>query len=64
MANVTDRDPRKAQRRSGQRAIEKLPVEARQGLLGRPVLWVLVSSLALAVAAYVILHYYFFDSIL
>ncbi len=57
MANIPNRSPRNDPRR---RTVEKGAVEARQGFLGRPVLWVLVSSLGLAVAAYLILYSYFF----
>lgn len=44
--------------------IEKGPIEARQGYKGRPVLYVLGASLALAILAYLVLHLYFLGSIL
>jgi hypothetical protein len=41
--------------------IVETPVEARQGRLGRPVLVVLVASLALVIAAYALLYTGFFN---
>ena len=41
--------------------IEKSPVEARQGSLGRPVLWVLGGSLTLAFVAFLVLYFYYWE---
>jgi hypothetical protein len=45
-------------------AIEKSPIDARQGFRGRPVLYVLIASLVLALAAYLVLHFYFLGTAL
>jgi hypothetical protein len=42
--------------------IEKGPIEARQGFRGKPVLYVLIASLLLAIAAYVVLQFYYFGT--
>ena len=44
--------------------IEKNAVETRQGFRGLPILYVLLASLMLAVAAYFIVHFYFFGTLL
>jgi hypothetical protein len=46
------------------RAIEKSPIDARQGFRGKPVLNVLIASLVLALAAYLVLHFYFLGTVL
>jgi hypothetical protein len=47
--------------RKEQGRIVETPVEARQGRLGRPVLVVLVASLALVIAAYALVYTGFFN---
>ena len=44
--------------------IEKSSVEARQGFRGKPVLYILLASLVLAIAAYLVLHIYFLGTLL
>ncbi len=44
--------------------IEKSAVEARQGIRGKHMLYVLGASLVLAILAYLVLHIYFLGDIL
>jgi hypothetical protein len=46
----------------GGQPIEKGSIEARQGFRGKPVLYVLLASLLLAIAAYLALHFFYFGT--
>jgi hypothetical protein len=63
MAKTTPRDEGGSSG-DGAPAMEKGPVEARQGFRGSHVLYILLASLALAAIAYLAIHYYFFGSVI
>jgi hypothetical protein len=65
MANPTKREAGGAAPENaaeGSHTIEKGPIEARQGFRGKPVLYVLLASLLLAIGAYLVLQFYYFGT--